>query len=265
METKKYNLHPAKSDGVQTSIQLQSSDDNDFLRNLLKVNYSGHTQQDSEPNSSSRELDCSGLVDTDSDNPSTHPCSFDRLTVAGPSTSANKTSNSDTQDLINQTILQQLTVISERLDKIEQNPVKKTMGSHKSKSRSAGTKQKVTKQSHSTLTSNHSEQTYTNATDIHAVPSTVSLPTLDHLKANDSIQKAVAERLSELQHLNSTGMSQKMKSQCGGEVFVKQKVRWPHEYVLAGSNKERVTYDKLSLGQWMAVFCRTMREADQNF
>ena len=45
--------------------------------------------------------------------------------------------------------------------------------------------------------------------------------------------------LSELQHLNSTGISQKLKSQCGGiEVFVKHKVRWPHDYVLAGSNKE---------------------------
>ena len=60
-----------KSDGVQTPIQLQSSDDNEFLWNLLKVNSSGHTQQDSEPNSSSSELDYSSLVDTDSDDAST--------------------------------------------------------------------------------------------------------------------------------------------------------------------------------------------------
>ena len=90
---------------MQTPIQLQSSDDK-FLRNLLEVN------------SSSSELDCSGLVDTDSDNASTQLRSFDRLTVDGPSTSANKTCNSDTQALINQTILQQLTAIGERLDKI---------------------------------------------------------------------------------------------------------------------------------------------------
>ena len=65
---------------------------------------------------------------------------------------------------------------------------------------------------------------HTNATDTHAVPSNVLLPTLDHLKANNSIQKAAAERLSELQHLNSTGMSQKMKSQCGGvEVLLSKK------------------------------------------
>ena len=114
--------------------------------------------------------------------------------------------------------------------------------------------------------SNHSERTHTNATDTHTVLSTVSLPTLDHLKANDSIQKALAERLSAIQHLNLTGMSQKIKSQCGGvEVFVKKKVKWPHEYVLASSNKERVTYDQLTMGQWMVGFCRAMREEkDQN-
>ena len=152
------------------------------------------------------------------------------------------------------------------MDKIDLKPVKKNMGSHKSKSRSTGTKHKVAKQSHSTLTSNHSEQIDTNATYTHAVTSTVLLPTLDHLKANGSVQKTVVERLSELKHLNSTGMSQKIKSQCGGvEVFIKQKVWWPHEYVLAGSNKERVMYNQLTMGQWMPVVCRTMREeTDQN-
>ena len=40
-------------------------------------------------------------------------------------------------------------------------------------------------QSHITLTSDHSERTYTNATDTHTVPSTVLLHTTDHLKAND--------------------------------------------------------------------------------
>ena len=32
------------------------------------------------------------------------------------------------------------------------------------------------------------------------------------------------------------------------------------EYVLAGNNKECVTYDQLIMGQWMAGFCRAMRE-----
>ena len=58
----------------------------------------------------------------------TQACSFDRLVVDSPSTSTIKTVAFDTQSLMNQTILQQLTVIGERLDKIEQKTVKKHQG-----------------------------------------------------------------------------------------------------------------------------------------
>ena len=204
------------------------SEDNEFLKNLQEVNSSGHAQQAPDLNSSNRDLDCSGPVDTlESDDASTKPRLFDRVIVDSPSTSAGKRTTYDTQALINQTILQQLTAISERLNKIDQKIVQKTLGPHKFKSRSTGTKNnKVVNQSDSTHTSNHSARMHTNVTDTHTITSTVSLPTLDHLKKNDSIQKVVVERLSELQQLNSTGMSQKLKSQRGGvEVFVKHKTK----------------------------------------
>ena len=91
MGRKKYNLRSAKSDGVQTPILWQLSDDNKFLKNLLE-----------------------------SDNAGAQPRSFDRLVVGSPSTSATKNMTSDTQTLINQSILQQLTAIGERLNKVEQ-------------------------------------------------------------------------------------------------------------------------------------------------
>ena len=120
------------------------SEDNAFLKNLLEVKSPGHAQQDSDPNSSISDLDCSGLVDTsENDDAGAQPRSFDRLVVDSPSTSASKTTTSDTQALINQTILQQLTAIGKMLNKIEQKTVKKTSGPHKSKSRSALTKNKV--------------------------------------------------------------------------------------------------------------------------
>ena len=107
MERKKYNLHSSKSDGVQTHIQLQSSEKNsEFLRNLLEVKLFW-----SDLNSSSSDVECSGPLDTDSDNVSTQPCLFDRLVVNSPSTSASNITTSDTQALINLTILQQLTAI----------------------------------------------------------------------------------------------------------------------------------------------------------
>ena len=64
-------------------------------------------------------------MDTDSDDASTQPHSFDRLVVDSPSTSATKTTTSETQALINRKILQQLSSIGEKLDKIEQNQLKR--------------------------------------------------------------------------------------------------------------------------------------------
>ena len=37
-------------------------------------------------------------------------------------------------------------------------------------------------------------------------------------------------------------------------------IRWPLEFVLSDQNKDRVTYNQLSPVQWMAGFCRTIRE-----
>ena len=91
---------------------------------------------------------------------------------------------------------------------------------------------------------------------------TLNLPTLENLKKNVSIQLLVEDRIKELQQISKTGTDPKLKSQRGGqvEVLVKNRIKWPHEYVLAGSNKERVTYDQLTMGQWVAGFCRTMRD-----
>ena len=75
------------------------------------------------------------------------------------------------------------------------------------------------------------------------------------------IQQQVAERLKELSSL-SQGTETKIKSQRGGpvDIFVKNRVKWPHEFVLAGPSKERVSYNNLTMLQWVAGFCRTMKE-----
>ena len=43
-------------------------------------------------------------------------------------------------------------------------------------------------------------------------------------------------------------------------MLVKNRIKWPHEYVLSGLNKERVTYDQLNVTQWVAGFGRNMRD-----
>ena len=38
------------------------------------------------------------------------------------------------------------------------------------------------------------------------------------------------------------------------EVIVKHKVAWPHEAILGGANRTRLTYDQLTLSQWVQGF-----------
>ena len=42
--------------------------------------------------------------------------------------------------------------------------------------------------------------------------------------------------------------------------MVKNRIKWPHEYVLSGLNKERFSYNQLSVTQWVADFGRTIRD-----
>ena len=52
----------------------------------------------------------------------------------------------------------------------------------------------------------------------------------------------------------------KVKSKRGGpvEVMVKYKVAWPHEPILGGVNRSRMTYDQLSLSQRVQGFCKNI-------
>ena len=70
------------NDGVRTPIQLQSSKDHIFLKNLLELS-PGHAQQASDLNSSDNDLDCNVLLNSsDSDDASTQLCSFDRTSAS---------------------------------------------------------------------------------------------------------------------------------------------------------------------------------------
>ena len=88
-----------------------------------------------------------------------------------------------------------------------------------------------------------------------------TFPTPGQIKNDELIQQQVQERLKQLSEILSQG-KEKIKSQRGGsvDVHVNTRVKWPHEFVLSRTNKEKVTYDQLSPVQWMAGFCQTMRD-----
>ena len=261
MEQKKYNLRSARAESVQIPIPVQLSDDTEFLNLLGNTSV---TQQDFDVSSNSdSDLDLSAVVGgSDSDDVSTRGHSFDRLQSETPSTSAAMPD----QTIVNQQILAQLSAIGTRLGKLEREQSVKKSKQAKTAVRGARDKSKTTtvKSPHT-----HVQSTGTLATTSTASTGieTLNLPTLENLKKNASIQKLVEDRIKKLQQISKTGTDPKLKSQRGGqvEVLVKNRVKWPHEYVLAGNNKERVTYDQLSMGQWVAGFCRTMRdESDKN-
>ena len=72
------------------------------------------------------------------------------------------------------------------------------------------------------------------------------LPSIKSLQQSKRMQAQVDQRIQQLKDLNEQG---KFKSQRGGKdtVWVQKEVPWPQNFILGGSNKNRVTYDALSM------------------
>ena len=94
-----------------------------------------------------------------------------------------------------------------------------------------------------------------------------SIPSLRCMKKSEKIQREIDSRIRELEcHSEATGTGTKIKSKRGGnvDVLVKNKVAWPHEAILGGATRARLSYDQLSMSQWVQGFCKNMLdEPDQ--
>ena len=88
-----------------------------------------------------------------------------------------------------------------------------------------------------------------------------ALPDIDTIRTSDAIQREVDHRLASLRNPPKSGKAfAKLKSQRGGDVdvLIRNRVAWPHESVLSGTSRQRVTYDQLSLPQFVQGFCKNM-------
>ena len=244
-----YNLRSSKHSTVQLPIEIQLARDTQFIDSLLNSNPQASDIQGnmSDTDTSASDLNCSDLMQNSFDSViNVKSCSN------GPSTSKSdvssvKDSDSDVQAAINSQILDQLNRIGKRLDKIENRDCKKTLD--KTKTKTVKNKDKKSKK-----LSDSTEQRQSLPVAHNVWQSSISDEALLQLK--------VDQRLQELTDLAKSGTTSKIKLQRGGnfEVLVKQRVKWPHEYVLSGLNKERVTYDQLNVTQWVAGFGWTMRD-----
>ena len=145
-----YNLRSNKQQTVQLPVEIQLSDDNQFLQRFLSHNCAGFKEKlnmsDSDSEGSGSDLNCSAIVQ-DSDNEETSNMSNSQE-GAGPSQQKQlhatlHKSDPDVQAVINAQILEQLDKIGKRLDKIENKDSKKTADKSKVKSsKSKDTKSK---------------------------------------------------------------------------------------------------------------------------
>ena len=82
------------------------------------------------------------------------------------------------------------------------------------------------------------------------------------MRSSSQLQKKVDETLEKLEKHNAVKgkPGTKIKSKSGGdvEVLVEKKVAWPHESILGGVNRQRVSYDQLSLTQFVQGLTRNI-------
>ena len=145
MEKKHYNLHSKKADTTQVSFDLHLSDDNEFITNFLGQKPQVMSHQDSDSSLSGSELDCEKIIhSSDSDGVGPSGRSFNRLQVENAGKTAHDSDFQKSQTLVNQQILSQLAAIGDRLQKLEDKPVKKTADKSKVKGSRVSKPQKST-------------------------------------------------------------------------------------------------------------------------
>ena len=91
------------------------------------------------------------------------------------------------------------------------------------------------------------------------------LPCLSTLRSSRQIQRKIDRRISEMQldsKIEGRDIDLKNKSKRGGnvDVLVKRRVAWPQDAILGGVTKQRISYDQLSLTQFVQGFTKNILE-----
>ena len=172
--------------------------------------------------------------------------------VSNDATGSHMSPKSTDGQQIQMQILEQLRRVTERLDSVEDRMTASSLHSTSELStdsflESVKPSRKSTKQC-KVVNDSSSEDSDT--------------PTLEMLRSQ-KLQKRVDKHIRELdQRSDFPGNESKLKSQIGGsvDISVKHKVQWPHEAILGGVTHQRITYDQLSLTQWVQGFCKNVLE-----
>ena len=162
-----------------------------------------------------------------------------------------------------QRILSELQKVSLRLQVVEPQMALDQGSSKKStKGQKLSTVQKCKKRNcHKSCCSKTSSESSDSSDDDNV------LPDLAHIRASQSIQKQIDRSIAKLSKTQCEGNdnSQKLKSKRGGpvDVIVQKKVSWPHEHILGGQNRQRLTYDQITMPQFVQGFVKNILD-EQN-
>ena len=197
-------------------------------------------------------------------------CSVRKAVVAGRATSSDEDAETSEDDQhssggLQALILQQLQRVASQLDAVEDRLEDHSQGRTTSKdSTRLSTSQSVVKNRQKSKKSSKSKVKHVVS---ESSSDDESLPSLSVLRSSRDIQRAVDKRLAEIENIShDQGKDSKLKSKRGGgvEVSVSKKVAWPHDNVLGGNTRQRVTYDQLSLTQFIQGFARNMIDEKNN-
>ena len=207
-----YNLRSNKKDTIQFPVQIQVTDDEQFLTDLLHQNSSSLNSTanmlDSMHESSDSEVDYDDLIqDSDYEKQSTSGKTSKTSSHIVASDSMDISSQFKAQSVMNSKILEQLQKNGKRLDNIESVDCKMTSDKSKIKGAKGVSKSKK-------LVSTKSDSKSNSRNEIHVT----KFPMFDCLREDAMIQSKVEQRLQELSELAKTGNTQKLKSQRGGQV-----------------------------------------------
>ena len=155
--------------------------------------------------------------------------------------------------LIQEQILQQLQKVNQRLDKVKHRMAEDE--DTRGRSRGKLSTETFSQAGNSKSTSREQWSSGSSSDESEA-------PSLQYLKSK-TLQQRVDRRIRDLDEATSSqGKKEKNKSKRGGniEVHVKNKVSWPHEAILGGVSRQKISCDQLSLTQWVQGFCQNILE-----
>ena len=151
-------------------------------------------------------------------------------------------------------ILDELKKVTSRLDVVEHQ-----LAERGQRQRQEGKKDlyKISKVSQSKSDSLKCKK-YDNSSDVSdSDDDDCEIPILSTIISSKAIQKHVNRAVADLERSQTVkGKDSVIKSKKGGAVDVVVANNWPHEYILGGVSKQRITFDQLNLTQFVNGFVK---------